>query len=239
MPLPTKKAEKSVERDGWKKPAAKRNRCSSSGPVLRSSCLFFELPPEVRLIIYSDLIRFGALEVLRLCQRIHREALEILYRDSIHRVITYSRAYIWAIRVWPQVDRVNRISDKVQNVEIHTHLDTYLECGYEELDYLQALHPELENTAIHRKNCWMYLTINDTPNGKRFTFSRLIMALRLVQQFKNVFLNIQGQTPIAESDSWFRSIGQRMEPWFGPSTWRYSPDPMERYWIFHPRPDRH
>ena len=229
-----------VERGDWKKRAAKGTQYNSSVPLLRSNSIFFKLPPEVRLMIYSDLIKSGALEVLRLCQRIHREALEILYRDGIHRVITYSnRAYRMAVREGPQVNQINRISDKVQNVEIYTRLDTYLQCGYEEVEYLEAFHPDLTNTAIRRKNCWFHLTINDTPNGNRFTNSRLIMALRLVQHFDNVFLNVRPPTPLTESASWFKAIGKRMEPWFGPSIWRDSPDPMKRYWIFHPREKVH
>ena len=65
------------------------------------------------------------------------------------------------------------------------------------------------------------------------------MALRLVQHFDNVFLNVRPPTPLTESASWFKAIGKRMEPWFGPSIWRDSPDPMKRYWIFHPREKVH
>ena len=248
-PSPTKKAKKSVERGGWKKPAAQRNECPSSGPVLRSNCLFFKLPPEIRCMIYSDLIRSGDLEVLRLCQKIHREAIGIIYRDGIQRVNTYSSAYRMALYGRQMTLEMDRISDKAQNVEIYIHLENHFGSGYE-VDFLEALHPELKNTSIRRKNCWIYLRYNDY-RVKSDTES-LIIVLRLVQHFDNVFLNIHLPINLILDhcktlrlnhladfvEPRFESLGNEMEPFFGPSTWHNSHDPMKQYWVFHPRQAR-
>ena len=78
---PAKTPEKSGERGDWKKPAAKGNKYPSSGSVLRSACLFFKLPLEIRFMIYSELIKCGDMELLRLCQKIHGEAIRTIYRD--------------------------------------------------------------------------------------------------------------------------------------------------------------
>ena len=252
-PPPAKMPKKSVERNGWKKCAAKGNQYPSSGPVLRSHCLFFKLPPEIRFMIYSDLVRSGDLGVLGLCQRIHREALEVVYREGIHRVKAYKTAYgdgIHCVKPYKTGGRtaheIDRISDKVQNVEIYAHLSAFTQSGYETVNSLEALHPELKNTAIRRKNCWIYLTHVDFQR-ELHRQSRLFIVLRLSLQFDNIFLNIhlpitsypertdpRGLNVLANFERQFKALGKEMEPFFGASAWHDSPDPMYRYWTFHP-----
>ena len=78
---------------------------------------------------------------------------------------------------------------------------------------------------------------------------RLIILLRTVQQFDNVFFNIHGSICkfsdsinktywlqyLAKFESRFKLFTRKLEPVLGPSRWHDSPDPMKRYWIFHPR----
>ena len=237
-PPPAKKLKKSIEGGGWKKSPATGNKYHSSAPLLRSSSLFFKLPPEVRLMIYSYLIRSGYPDVLRLCQKIHREAVEFIYRDGIHHVKGVTTA-----------DHLQRIGDKVQHVEIHTYLKNFVEHGARDVIYnfLGDLHPELIDTEISRENCWIYLTHQSLLWEPR-TEERLVMILRVARYFNNVFLNMhesisqiygpsdsRREPAIAEFESGFKALGNELEPYVGPSTWHDSPDPMNRFWIFHPR----
>ena len=80
-----KRPDRSVESNGWKKPASKRN-LDPSGPMLRSKCHFFKLPLELRFMIYSDLIKSQDVAFLVTCQRIFNEALAIVYRDGTYIV---------------------------------------------------------------------------------------------------------------------------------------------------------
>lgn len=58
-----------------------------SGPnQLPTSCDFFSLPPELRDIIYRDLILSGNLEILRVCHQVHDEVKHFVYTLRVCRV---------------------------------------------------------------------------------------------------------------------------------------------------------
>ena len=244
-PPPAEKLEKSVERADWKKPASDRNHHEFS--------VFFKLPPEVRPAIYSDLIKSGNLELLHLCQKIHSEAIGMIYRDGIYRVKTKTAAqsyFCYAALPGP----LNRISEEVQNVEVYTRLGyvTYLKTVPDPsviTGEIWDLRPELKDPKISGKNCWIYVSKDDIMNElKHFTVLSLTILLRTVQQFDNVFLNVHGSTSqfydtseswwlkhIADWDSRLEMVRDALEPEIGPATWRDNPDPIKQYWVFHPR----
>lgn len=266
-PPPAKKPEKSGKRGDWKKPASDRNQYHFS--------VFFKLPPEIRLMIYSDLIQSGNLEVLRLCQKIHGEAIRTIHQDGIYRVITKEAAnlYFGDAALPGAQHEINRIREEVQNVEVYTDLKNFTSF---KIRSLSARFPDIGDVIqefkypkISGKNCWVYLTEYDMIREPH-TRSRLEIVLRAVQQFDNVFLNFHGSISqfygnlsrfydpsdflwmeptanfeshpkilrvksVASFESEFEILRKELEPKFGPPTWLNSPDPMKRYWIFHPR----
>lgn len=243
----SKKPEKSVGSSGWKKPASKRS-LDPSGPLLRSKCHFFKLPLELRFMIYSDLVRSKDLELLLTCQRIHKEALEVLYRDGIYIVDDYGTC------AFPRYEYGGRrsnhresIGDEFQNVEIWTDLSNFLSPGEknEAIDYLGAHYPELRNLQISRNTCWIQLRAHRSLLGEPHLGEGLAVMLRALRAFDNVFLNItevihlgdvfQRYNGVSEFGSRFKTLGNLMEPSSGPSTWHDSPDKEKRYWVFHPR----
>lgn len=244
------KAEKSVESSGWKKPASRRNLDPSS-PLLRSKCHFFKLPLELRFMVYSDVMKSGSLELLRSCQAIHKEAVEIAYRNGIHIVEEYAQSvkprYIYGGR--RESNQRKAISDKVQNVEIWTDLSNFLKPGeeYEATDYLGAHHPELKNPKISRRNCRIILWIRRSYLEEPHLEERLITMLRALRAFDNVFLSIAERgsfidlppwKPVSDVESWFKSLGNSLEPFFGPSTWHDNTKKDMRYWEFYPCQER-
>lgn len=112
------------------------------------------------------------------------------------------------------------------------------------------LRPESEDPKISGTHCWIHLTDYDMMiETWKYTVLRLIILLRTVQQFDNVFFNIHGSICkfsdsinktywlqyLAKFESRFKLFTRKLEPVLGPSRWHDSPDPTKRYWIFHPR----
>ena len=234
-----KKAEKGVESSGWKKPASKRN-LDPSGPLLRSKCFFFKLPLELRFMIYSDLVRSKDVDFLLTCQRIHREALEVVYRDGIYVVEEYGipadPRYVYGGQLEATRKRES-ICDKFQNVEISTDLSNFIIPSkvYDGVDYLGDHYPELKNPEISRKDCWMRLWADRSELEEPHLEERLAIMLRALRAFDNVFLNISEVSRTDDSGSWFETLGNSLEPSSGPSTWHDNPNKDYQYWEFHPR----
>ncbi|KAK0512511.1 hypothetical protein JMJ35_004528 [Cladonia borealis] len=237
-PPPANNLEEGVECSGWTKPAASGNQYIPPAILLRSNCLFFKLPPELRLKIYSDLIRSGNLEVLRLCQKIHKEAIGIFFRDGIYRVRTKEDADLYfgdAASPGAQ-NETNRIRKEVQNVEVYTDLKNItnikmlrLSRMFPDMEYPQA---EWISPKISGKNCWIYLTHHDMTTEMHLD-QRLAILIRAVRQFDNVFLNFSGMISLFNDPSGSFIKTELMQ--LGPPTWRNDPDPAKRYLIFHPR----
>ena len=113
------------------------------------------------------------------------------------------------------------------------------------------LRPESEDPKISGTHCWIHLTdYNMMIETWKYMVLRLIILLRTVQQFGNVFFNIHDSICkfsnsrntytywlqyLAKFESRFRIFTKELKPLFGPSTWHDSPDQMKRYWICHPR----
>ena len=251
-PPPAKKCKKSAESSGWKKPASNGNRYLSSGPVLRSMCLFFKLPLEIRLMIYSELVKVGKLDFLRCCQRIHGEALEVVSRDSISLVVECGGVDppSFYYRKGREVHRREPISDKIQHLKVYIYTDPEnYGVKHDEIDHFGAHYPELKNPKISRKNCWIRLRYDGLL--RKPSTERLTNFLGVFREFDNVFLNItytftsryrktyvhepRRSIAIAEFESWFKSLGISLEPFAGPLKWHDNPDREKRYWEFHPR----
>ena len=243
--------EKSVESRGWKKPASKGNRPPSSGLVLRSMCLFFKLPLEIRSMIYSDVIKSGSLELLRSCQKVYREALEVVYKDSIYPLEEYSggRQPYFVYGSARTVNQREPIGDKIEHLELNIFPDPKnFGVNHKEIDDLGAHYPELKDPKIRRKNCWIHLDYDGLLRDPHIE-KRLVNFLGVFREFDNVFLNIRATfTPrlphpwvyeppiaLAKFESWFKSLGISLEPFAGPLTWHDSLHQEKRYWEFHPR----
>ena len=187
-----KKPDRSVESNGWKKPASKRN-LDPSGSMLRSKCHFFKLPLEIRFMIYSDLIKSQKMAFLVTCQRIYNEALAVVYRDAIF-IVTESREPYLPPWIYGGRDAAQRepISDKIQNLEIHTALELFIYRGekYEVIDYFGAHYPELQDLNISRRKCWIDLNTHCRLLWEPHMEERLVTMLRALRGFDSVFLHI-------------------------------------------------
>ena len=188
-----------VECSGWTKPAASGNQYSDS--------LFFKLPPELRLVIYSDLIKSGNLGVLRLCQKTHNEAIEFVSRDGIYRVRTKEDADLYfGDAASPEAqNKTNRIRKEIQNVEIHTDLENItniktvrLSRRFLDIEYPQAewIHPKISG-----KNCWIYVTHHDMTTETHLDM-RLAILVAAHRQFDNVILNYPRIDKSIKSPQW-------------------------------------
>ena len=253
-PPPAKKRKTSIESNGWKKPASKRNQ-PPSGRLLRSMSLFFKLPLEIRFMIYSYLVSSKKLELFRSCQKIHREAAGIVYRNCILVVTDHGEPGLPSY-LYGREDAVQRepISDNVQNLKIYSDLENFVRLGekYRQKDYLGAHYPEFKNPNISRRKCWIHLSTHCRVLWEPHTGRRLITMLRALRQFESVFLNI-GQIEGARHDrchgrprgdldadfkSRVKSLGKGLERVFGPATWENNPYTLHQRWKFHPRQER-
>ena len=158
-------------------------------------------------MIYSNLIKSGNLEVLRLCQKIHEEAIEFVSRDGIYRVKTKEDADLYfGDAASPEAqDETNRIRKEIQNVEIHTDLKIItnikmlrLSRMFPDMEYPQA---EWISPKISGKNCWIYITHHDMITELHLD-KRLAILVTAHRQFDNVILNFPRIDRSIQSPLW-------------------------------------
>ena len=213
-----------VECSGWTKPAASGNQYTSPDLLLKSNFPFFNLPPELRLMIYSDLIKSGNLEVLRLCQKTHNEAIEFVSRDGIYRVKTKEDADFYFGYSPEAYNERNRIRKEIQNVEIHTDLKN--------VTSLKMWNPVPRSTkmnfippTISGKNCWIHLTHHDMTTETDLNV-RLAIMIRAVQQFDNVFVHLPRTDQSKQVAQWI--LDKYRADATSPPIWSNDPDPAKR-----------
>ena len=202
-------------------------------------CYLFDIPREIRDMIYDCAISSGSLAILQTSRKVHEEGIEFLYKRRVCQINVDNGRYT------PQFNLPKPIAALIQNISIIIFLEPPT-WSHRFPSGMRPVH-KFMGGSIARQTCrvLLFFLVNDDLDPRdSFYYYCFLDPLRTLVGFSRLTLEVRFQGRLNGQDeqilSRFRKVFieaycPRLEDWLGHGTLQEGDDQVSVHMEFHPR----